>query len=729
MKKYVLLAVAALVGLAAVSCKSEEKETEDALNILGTTITVGKDAASPVISFKANKAWTATSDSPWIVPAQTSGEAGSVNLTLAVAENTTWEERSGKVTVAVGMVKTDFTVVQKAESLLETAIFLYASAEEDDFEIPVKSNLQYTVTPDASSPWITVPTVKSAPEAKTVIVHLAANTGLSPRTGSFTLSAPGFAQLYNVTQEASWLPTEKAKAIYIGNSQSIYDSETWTINLHQQYVVNLVSAYDEEETISLVLNKKGELKDGVFQFFPTDKIPAATYEIDATGKKADNTFSIMSSTGKEKYYTGIVIDKREVLVYDGTVTVAEENGEYTITAILIDAVGEAHRYSYVGTLEMTNEFYGGGGEVNWKNTYDTYFTTKANGWSVYFYTPRMNPDVQTEVAYASFSFYSAAGEVDLNDLPAGTYTFGTADPDPNLTYKNGILQANAGLLSNVSISLYNQAGSLKSTAVTAESTVLTVTTNIDGTKNFQYAATVKPYTYDPVTYEPVYEDPVQVNIDIDVPLDKATDEQTHPYDDKDDEFKTLEGAAGTQYVGYWYSKFIGANAPQTAPEDRKEAIPGTECNIFSFGSNSYFNNVWSMMIAVIADENWTFEKNFASRYCNTPIQDGTYTFGTTAQIGALLPLQYSTASRCYVTNTYTGTTYYPISGSVTLSNGTITVDLTCKATEASLQGKPKTPATVHFTGSTDFTCYYLQDYSAVNRVKNLSINSPVPLVD
>lgn len=719
MKKYVLLAVAALVGLAAVSCKSEEKETEDALNILGTTITVGKDAASPVISFKANKAWTATSDSPWIVPAQTSGEAGSVNLTLAVAENTTWEERSGKVTVAVGMVKTDFTVVQKAESLLETAIFLYASAEEDDFEIPVKSNLQYTVTPDASSPWITVPTVKSAPVEKTVIVHLAANTGLSPRTGSFTLSAPGFAQLYNVTQEASWLPTEKAKAIYIGNSQDIYDNETWTINLHQQYVVNLVSAYDEEETISLVLNKKGELKDGVFQFFPTDKIPAATYEIDATGKKADNTFSIKSSTGKEKYYTGIVIDKREVLVYDGTVTVAEENGEYTITAILVDAVGEAHRYSYVGTLEMTTDFYGGGGEVNWKNTFDTYFTTKANGWYVYFYLPRMNPEVKTEVAQASFSFYSAAGEVDLNDLPAGTYTFGTEETDPDLKYKNGIVKADAGLLSSVSIKLYKEDGSLKDTEVTAESTVLTITKNEDGTKNFKYSATVKPTD----------EDPVQVNIDIDVPLDKATDEQTHPADDKDDVFTTLEGPAGTQYVGYWYSKFIGANAPQTNPEDRKEAIPGTECNIFSFGSNSYFNNCWSMMITVIADANWTFEKNFANRYCNTPIQNGTYTFGTTAQIGALVPMMYSTSSRCYVTNTYTGTTYYPVGGSVILNNGTITVDLTCKATEASLQGRPKSPATIHLTGGTDFTCYYLQDYSAVNRVKNLSINSPVPLVD
>ncbi len=727
MKKYVLLAVAALVGLAAVSCKSEEKEAEDALNIVGTTINVGKDAASPVISFKANKAWTATSDSPWIVPAQTSGEAGSVNLTLAVAENTTWEQRSGKVTVAVGMVKTDFTVVQGTESVLETGVVIEVSPEAQDIEIPVKSNLQYTVTPDAASTWIKVVSIKSAPTEKMVTVHVDANTELAPREGTFFLTAPGYSQQYVVFQNAAWTPAVLGNAVYIGNSQDIYDSETWSVNLHQQYIVNLATADGDE--ITLALNKKGKLDGDVFKFYPVDKIPAATYEIDATGKKDDNTFSIKSSTGKEKYYTNIVTDKREVLVYDGTVTVAEENGAYTITAILIDAAGEQHSYSYAGQLDMTTDFCGGGGEVNWKNTFDTYFTTKANGWSVYFYLPRMNPEVKTEVAYASFSFYGAAGEVDLNDLPAGTYTFGTVETDPDLKYQNGIAKADAGLLSSVSISLYKEDGSLKYTDVTAETTVLTVTKNEDGTKNFKYAATVKPYTYNPTTYDKVYEDPVQVNIDIDVPLDKATDEQTHPYDDKDDVFTTLEGPAGSQYIGYWYSKFIGANDPKTAPEDRKEAIPGTECNIFSFGSNSYFNNCWSMMITVIADANWTFEKNFANRFCSTPIQDGTYTFGTTAQIGAMIPLMYGANSRCSVTNTYTGTKYYPVGGSVILKDGTITVDLTCKATEASLAGRPKSPATIHLTGGTDFTCYYHQDYSAVTRVKNLSISSPVPLVD
>ena len=57
----------------------------------------------------------------------------------------------------------------------------------------------------------------------------------------------------------------------------------------------------------------------------------------------------------------------------------------------------------------------------------------------------------------------------------------------------------------------------------------------------------------------------------------------------------------------------------------------------------------------------------------------------------------------------------------------ITVDLVCKATEASLQGRPNSPASVHFTGGADFTCYYLQDYSANNRTKPLNITSPVPI--
>ncbi len=536
--------------------------------------------------------------------------------------------------------------------------------------------------------------------------------------GNTGMSLDNHTVYYSLNGKSHRHPACIAEAIYIGNSQSIYNSETWTVNLHQQYVIKLDA---EGELVTLVLNKKGQLDGDAFNFFPVDKVPTGTFEIDATGVHADNTFSIQSASGEEKYYTGLVQDGHNVPIYDGEIVVKEDNGTYTVNAVLVDDAAKQYEYSYVGALAISgNDFRAGGAEVNWKNTSSTHFTTKANEWYVSFYMPRKNP-ADTEPAYASFTFYTAAGEVDLNDVPDGTYTYGVAEADATLKYSNGITKANPGLLSAVSVSLYNAAGLLQSTEVDAESTVLTISKNADGTKKFNYSASVKPYSYDG-NYNKVYGDPVQVNIDIDVPLSKASDTNTHPCDDKDAEFTSLVGPAGTVYVGYWYSKYIGQE--NDAP---KEAIPGTDCNIFAFGSNSNFNNSWSMMISVIAEAGWTFEKNYANRFCSNPVPDGTYTFGTEAKIGALIPLRYSTASRCYVKNTYTGTTYYPVAGTVVLSNGTITVDLTCKATEASLEGRPNSPASVHFTGSTAFTCSYLQDYSALSCVKNLSINSPVPV--
>ena len=698
MKKFVLLAVAALVGLAAVSCKEKEIEPEDALSIAGTTITVGKDAASPAITFTASKAWTVESDSQWIVPDKTSGEAGNVTVNLAVSENDTWAERSGKVTVAVGAVKTVFTIVQGTETVMETSSVFNVTPEEQDIVIPIKTNLEYTVKPAEDSPWISVVSTKAAPQEGTIKVHVAANTGLGPRTGSFALVAPAYSQTYTVVQSASWTPAATAEAVYIANSQSIYDTETWKINLHQQYIVKL--ATEGGDKITLALNKKGEVKNSEFSFFPIDKVPTGTFAIDATGKKEDNTFSIVSATGDEKYYTGLVADGREVVIYDGEIVVAEADGAYTVTAILVDAAGVQHNYSYVGPIAMTNEFQGGGSTVNWKNTYDTHFTTNANGWYVCFYHPRKNPADKNEVAYSSFAFYSKAGDVDLNDLPDGTYTFAAAENDATLKYSCGILKANPGLLSDVSISLYDDVGGLIYTEVTTDATVLTVTKKEDGTKNFKYAATVKPYAYD-VNYNKVYANPVQVNIDIDVPLTKATDTQNHPSDDADAAITSLDGPAGTVYVGYWFGGNIGVMPDGTTP---KPAIPDTNCNIFSIGSNSYFNGVWSAFITVITGEGWVYEKNYAGRFCETPVPDGTYTFGTEAKIGALVPLKYSSSSRCYFKNTYTGTTYYPVSGTITLSKGTIAMDIVCKATEASLQGRPKSPASIHLTGGSAFSC-------------------------
>lgn len=727
MKKYLSIAVSVLIGLAAVSCQQEPVEPEDAITLEGTTLTVGKDASAPEIVFNASKAWTAESDSQWIVPDQTSGEAGKVTLKLSVSENDTWEERSGKVTVTVGSAKTVFTVVQGTESVLETGFTFNINDKAQDLLVPVKTNVEYTVTPDENSSWITVTATKAAPKEGTIKVHVSANTELGPRTGSFTIAAPGYSQTYTVVQSAAWIPTVSAEAVYLSNSQEPYNSETWTMNLHQQFAVILVS--EEGDEVTLLLNKNGfTFNEDTYEFegeyYPTDVIPAGEYEIDAAGKYADNTFSIKSSSGTEKYYTGLVVEGRELVIYDGAITVAQTEEGYEITAILVDAAGVQHNYSYAGAIELTEEFFSTYSQVNWKNNYETFFTTKVNGWEVSVRLPYVGGDA-ANASFASFTFYSAAGEANLDELPVGTYTFATPENDPDLKYKNGTLLAQAGQLTNVSFNLY---GDSRNIEVSTEGTSVTISKNSDGSYNFKYTGKAKPWAWNDEWTEQIYGDEFDLNIDVNVVLGKATDQATKPHIDADTEIVSLDGAAGTVYIGYWYGSHIGADSSNNMlPAIVDGESNPVACNVFSIGSNSYFNDTWSVMLGLIADENYTYEKNFNNRFCSTPVQDGTYTFGTEAKIGALIPLRYGASSRCYAQNTFTGTTYYPVSGSVTLANGKITIDLTCKATEAGLEGRPQSPATVKLTGSTPFTCYYLQDWSTLARVKQLSINSPVSL--
>ena len=434
-------------------------------------------------------------------------------------------------------------------------------------------------------------------------------------------------------------------------------------------------------------------------------------------------FEFKTANGKEAYYTRIELEGREIAVVDGQIGVVATDEGYAITAALIDAVGNQYNYSYEGAISIENEFFGNMADPSWKNTYDTYFTTKANGWSIYFYLPYTGGD--RDLNYVSFTFYTAAGEVNLNEFPVGTFTYGEASEDADIAYKNGKTLANPGLMTYVYTSFYNDSRSVNVT----DGGTLTISKNDDGTYNFVWNGKVQAYSWNDDYSEQIFGEEEAVSVDIDVAVGSAADNTVHPTPDGDAVFETLEGPAGEMYVGYWYGSHIGSTKVEDT-ETMNPAVTTAEgievpCNVFSIGSNSYFNGAWSGFFSVVSDADWTYEKNFSNRFCNTPVNNGTYTFGEVAKIGALIPLKAGNASRCYVQNTYTGTTYYPISGSITISTGKISVDLTCKATEAGLVGRADSPETVKFTGSTGWNCQYHQDWSAINRVRTLSILSPV----
>ena len=738
--KKIFLFLAAVAAMTAVACKpAQEQETkpEDSLTIGSSTIAVSNAGATQDIVFTTNTDWKIESDKDFITFDRTSGVAGTITVTMTVAPNDGNDPRSATVTVTSGTKKTLFKVEQDAATWFTSAIVYDISEEAQDIEVKVKYNVEYVVIVDEDSPWLSVSQTKAALEEGVIKIRAAANTQLGPRTGSFTVAGYGFSQTYLVKQSAAWTPATKAAALYISNSQAPYDAVNYYFRYHQQYVLGL--GVEDEVEVCLVLNKNGftfnaEKKAFEGEYAPVDVIPEGTFAVDAAGNWADNTFSIKSAAGKEVLYTSILFVNgditREVVIVDGEIGIEKADDIYTVTAALIDINGNQYNYSYEGEIEIESDFWAGYSTVDWKNTYDTYFTTKANGWKIQVYLPRTKID-GPDVRYASFTFFTAAGEVDMDNVPAGTYKYAAATTKEGLSYKTGISDINPGQMTDASITLYDG----KYFAVD-EPGDLIITEVEGGARHVKFTAKGRPWSYDD-SYSAVYEDAIDIDIDIDVPFETAIDNTIHPADDADTDIVSLDGAAGTSYVGFWYGGNLGSmtvddkEVPKPAiTEIVDEEEVAVDCNLFSIGSNSNFNNTWSVFLSLVAPGGWHFAKTYPinnPRFCETPVPDGTYTFGTEVKIGALLPLYLGKANRCYATNTYTGTTYYPVSGTVTLSKGNITLDLTLRATEAGLAGKPESPAEIHLAGSTPFTCQYLQDYSALSRVKTLSVSSPVPL--
>lgn len=91
--------------------KSIEQELDNiALN--DTVFTVEEGGKAIAISFKTNKAWTASADQSWCILSKTSGEAGEISITATVDANTTDQERIAKITIKAGTATVTATVKQ-----------------------------------------------------------------------------------------------------------------------------------------------------------------------------------------------------------------------------------------------------------------------------------------------------------------------------------------------------------------------------------------------------------------------------------------------------------------------------------------------------------------------------------------------------------------------------------------------------------------------------------------
>ena len=75
--------------------------------------TVTSQASEVTISFTSSDAWTASSNVDWISLDQKSGVAGSATIKAQVAQNTTYDQRNGAITIKAGSVNKQLTITQK----------------------------------------------------------------------------------------------------------------------------------------------------------------------------------------------------------------------------------------------------------------------------------------------------------------------------------------------------------------------------------------------------------------------------------------------------------------------------------------------------------------------------------------------------------------------------------------------------------------------------------------
>jgi hypothetical protein len=143
-------------------------------------------AGSASLSFESSKNWTASFVNDrareWCSIPSESGEKGTYTLTVAVKENTTYDERVAVILLRCEGVQRTIVVTQKQQdALLLSPGHVELSHEGGSFTIEVNTNVDFTFSiPEEASQWLHETGTKGLIPNK-IIIEADPNTDLNPR--------------------------------------------------------------------------------------------------------------------------------------------------------------------------------------------------------------------------------------------------------------------------------------------------------------------------------------------------------------------------------------------------------------------------------------------------------------------------------------------------------------------------------------------------------------------
>lgn len=188
------------------ACQSDDSHEPPVATIQIATNdpTVTSQASEVTISFTSSDAWTAASNVDWISLDQKSGVAGSATIKAQVAQNTTYDQRNGAITIKAGSVNKQLTITQKQlDALTVSSNKIEAPAQGCESTIEVKANIAYQVkVDDDCKKWITLLQTKALTTYK-VVLKVVENSDIEKREGKVTIFSDDKSEEISIYQQGS----------------------------------------------------------------------------------------------------------------------------------------------------------------------------------------------------------------------------------------------------------------------------------------------------------------------------------------------------------------------------------------------------------------------------------------------------------------------------------------------------------------------------------------------
>jgi endoglucanase len=201
------------------SCSSSDPEVQPELTVAKEELTLAKGSGTTVLDIKSNVDWTVTSSQSWCTLSLSSGEAGTKQITVAVTENTTNDNREAVITITAGSLSKQIKVTQELTNLLVVKKSTYdVSVDGGQITVELQTTAAHTVT--INQDWISQTATRTVTN-KTEVFTIAANTFSFSRVGTITFTMEGLTETVTVNQVA--------KNLYIAADKTGMESDAFVL--------------------------------------------------------------------------------------------------------------------------------------------------------------------------------------------------------------------------------------------------------------------------------------------------------------------------------------------------------------------------------------------------------------------------------------------------------------------------------------------------------------------